>query len=249
MIKAMVEENKLLGGRVRLLQPLEGYRVALDPVFLAAAVPGSGCGKVLDVGMGTGAAALCLLARLPVDSLCGVELVPSHADLARQSVLANGYEDRCSVLCADLRSRPAPVPGSSFDVVISNPPYHGQGTFPSDPGRAHAHMEDVPLRDWIIFCLRCLKPGGWLVVVHRMDRLGEMLATLQGRAGGVEIIPLWPRVGQEAKRVLVRARKGSGSPLRLLPGLVLHNVSGDFTDAAQAVLRDGFSVDAAMALP
>lgn len=244
-----VNEDRLLGGRVRLLQPLCGYRAALDPVFLAAAVPGERCGQVLDVGIGTGAAALCLLARLPVRHLYGVESIPAHADLALRSLEINGHTASCNVVCADLRDKPAPVPGSFFDVVMTNPPYHGSGTRPPEPGRANAHMEQVPLSQWLGFCLRCLKTGGWLVVVHRMDRLGEILSALQDRAGGIEVIPLWTRSGQEAKRVLVRARKGSRTPMRLLPGLVLHDTDGAFTKAAQRVLCDGDSVDMAMSLP
>ena len=57
--------DHLLNGRVALEQPRDGYRVAIDPVFLAAAVPAKSGNKILELGVGTGAAALCLLARIP----------------------------------------------------------------------------------------------------------------------------------------------------------------------------------------
>jgi len=79
----------------------------------------------------------------------------------------------------------------------------------------------------------------WIGFVHRADRLDALLAALSGRAGEIVVFPLWPRQGQAAKRILVRARKQVATPLRLSPGLVLHEADGRFTAAANAVLRDG----------
>ena len=68
-----------------------------------------------------------------------------------------------------------------------------------------------------------LRPKGWATFVHRADRLDELLAGLRGRAGGIVVFPLWPKAGQAARRVLVRARKGTRAPLTLAAGLVLHS--------------------------
>jgi tRNA1(Val) A37 N6-methylase TrmN6 len=76
-------------------------------------------------------------------------------------------------------------------------------------------------------------------VIHRADRLDEVLAGLAGRAGAVVVIPLWPKAGEAAKRVVVQARRGARTPLRLAPGVVLHQADGSATPAAQALLRDG----------
>ena len=67
-------DDALLGGRLRFQQPARGYRVAIDPVLLAAAVPASSGARVLDVGAGTGAASLCLAARAPECQIVGLEL-------------------------------------------------------------------------------------------------------------------------------------------------------------------------------
>jgi tRNA1(Val) A37 N6-methylase TrmN6 len=85
-----------------------------------------------------------------------------------------------------------------------------------------------------------LRAKGALTLVHRADRLDEVILALR-RAGCAEIavLPLWPRAGEDARRVLVRARRGIAGPARLLPGLVLHQADGRFTAAAEAILRDG----------
>ena len=88
-----------------------------------------------------------------------------------------------------------------------------------------------------------LKYDGCLTLIHRADRLSAVLAALVGRAGDVIVFPLWPSPGRPAKRVLIHARKGARGPLRLAPGLALHDQSGGFTPTVEEVLRDGRSLD------
>ncbi|MEA1652986.1 hypothetical protein UAJ10_28720 [Nitrospirillum sp. BR 11164] len=90
---------------------------------------------------------------------------------------------------------------------------------------------------------RLLAPRGTLTMIHRADRVDEILARLAGRFGAVVLYPLWPRAGTEAKRVIVRARLGARTPARLLSGLVLHDEGGRYTPAADAALRGGAALD------
>jgi tRNA1(Val) A37 N6-methylase TrmN6 len=232
-------EDSLLGGRVRLVQPRRGYRAAIDPVLLAAAVAAAPGETVLDAGCGTGAAALCLAARLPAVRVVGLERDPAMAALARAGVAASGLGERVRVVEGDLLAAPSELRRVVFAWVMSNPPYlpavHGRS--PADPGRRAARVESVALSGWVAACLTRLAPGGRLVLVHRADRLPALLAALEGRAGEITVLPLWPRPEAAAVRVLVRARKASRAPARLLPGLVLHHPDGRSTEAARAVLR------------
>ena len=82
--------NDFLGGRVRLYQPVKGYRAGVDPVLLAAAVPARAGDHVLELGCGAGQALLCLAARVPGLRLTGVELQAAYADLARRNGALNG---------------------------------------------------------------------------------------------------------------------------------------------------------------
>jgi len=131
--------------------------------------------------------------------------------------------------------------GTIFDHVMSNPPHiaAGAATPSIHPERARAHVEqDLDLASWLAACLRMLRPGGLLTLLHRADRLADALAALHGPLGDLVVYPLWPRTGDRpAKRLLIQGRKGSRGPLRLLPGLVLHEADGRFSPAAEAVLR------------
>jgi tRNA1(Val) A37 N6-methylase TrmN6 len=227
-------QDRLLGGRVVFVQPAHGYRAAIDPVLLAAA---AGTPKrALDLGCGAGAALLCLLARVPDAHAVGIERDPKMAELARENIAANGFAERARIVAGDI----AQFVETGFDLVMVNPPYlEPARADPSpDPAKRAADVEsDLPLASWVKAAAKAAAPKGRVLFVQRADRLADLLRAMEG-FGEIVVCPLWPRAGQSAKRVLVRARVGSRAPLTLAPGLVLHGDDGKFAPAAEAILRD-----------
>ena len=241
--------DTLLGGRVTLLQPVKGYRAAIDPVFLAAAVPAKAEETVLDVGVGVGAAALCLAARVAEARVAGIELRRELVRLAVRNAEANGLARRVDFMVGDLVKGPRRLAPGSFHPVMANPPFieAGRGNRSPDEGKAVSNIESsADLEDWLRFCLLMVKPKGSITLIHRADRLDQVLVALAGRLGEVLVYPLWPGPAslagagdKPARRIILRGRKGVATPLRLLPGLVLHEEGGGFTPRAEAVLRGG----------
>jgi tRNA1(Val) A37 N6-methylase TrmN6 len=235
-----VSEDALLGGRVRLRQPVEGYRVAIDPVFLAAAVPAAPADTVLDIGCGVGAATLCLAARVAQCRITGIDRQRDLVRLAGDNVGLNDLVSRVTVMAGDLLRPPPRLEPGSFAHAMANPPFleAGQATPPPDRGKALAHVEgEADLGQWVRFALTMVRPQGTITMIHRADRLEQLLGHLAGRAGAITVFPLWPGAQKPANRVIVQARKGAGAPTRLVPGLVLHGPDGRYTAAAEAVLR------------
>jgi tRNA1(Val) A37 N6-methylase TrmN6 len=238
-------EDRLLGGRLRLKQPAAGYRVAIDPVFLAAAVPAEAHQLVLDVGCGAGAAMLCLAARVPHSRLVGLEMQRDLVRLAGDNIILNGLEARASVMIGDLLHPPPRLSPGAFDHVMANPPFHrpGHGEAAAS-GKATATIEgDADLADWVRFSLAMVRSKGTVTFIHRADRIDALLGQIAGRAGEVVIFPLWPGQGRAASRILVRARKQVAAPARLAAGLVLHESDGRFSANADGVLREGRGLD------
>jgi tRNA1(Val) A37 N6-methylase TrmN6 len=238
-----LSDDKFLCGRLRLLQPLKGYRAATDPVLLAAACPARPGDSVLDLGCGAGAASLCLGLRVPGLALSGLEVQPDYAELARRNAIRNGIA--LEVRDGDLARMPKAL-RRDFDHVIANPPYYGSGGSPSpEAGRARAMQVQTPLADWVATAARRLRPGGWLTLILITEGLPEVLSAMAPRLGSAAVLPLAPREGRPALRVLVQARKGGRAPFRLLSPFVIHQGAahdGDresYTPAANAVLRDG----------
>jgi tRNA1(Val) A37 N6-methylase TrmN6 len=242
---ALATEGTLLGGRVRFRQPAKGYRVAIDPVLLAAAVPAQDGERALDLGAGAGAAALCLAERVPG---CRVDCLEAQEDLARlaaENVSANGLDRRIIVHVGDLRRPPSDLPRAGFDHVLMNPPHVPveAADAPPDQAKRKATVDEIGIAAWLDAALRFLKPRGRLTLIHRADRLDELIVALSERMGEIAVIPLWPKAGEAARRVILRARKGAKSPAKLAPGLVLHDADGKFTAEAEAVLREGAALE------
>jgi tRNA1(Val) A37 N6-methylase TrmN6 len=232
-------DDAFLCGRVRLWQPARGYRAATDPVLLAACVPAVSGDRVLDLGCGAGAVALCLASRVPGLSLAGVEAQPLYADLARRNAARNGHA--MDVHDGRIENMPAAL-RRDFDHVIANPPFYAPGGTPSpDTGRATALMADTPVAAWVTAGLRRLRPGGWLTMILSTPLLPLALAVQPNAT----VLPLAARDGRAPARVIAQWRKSSRAPFRLLFPFVIHKGPAhdgdreDYTLAAEAVLRQG----------
>ena len=242
--EAELTRDGFLGGRLVVAQPRDGYRAAMDPVLLAAAVTARAGDSVLELGCGAGVASLCLASRVPGLALHGVELQPGYGALARANAAANGIDLAVSV--ADIAALPEELRGRSFDHVLANPPYYPKdgGTAARDAGRERALREALPLSEWVSVALRRLRPGGGLTMIQAAERLPELVAALEGRAGSLVVLPISPRDGRPAGRVIVFCRKGGRGAFRLLAPFILHagpahlGDGDDQTEAARAVLRE-----------
>ncbi len=242
-MSAETTRDAFLGGQVTLVQPRQGYRAGTDPVLLAASVCAKAGDRVLDLGCGVGAAALCLYSRVPGLKVVGVEVQPDLAAMAAQNALENTADFK--VVTADLTDLPADIRDSSFDHVLMNPPFYDHHTDPSPlPGKDKANRasaEGVSL--WLDAALKRLRPGGSITVIYRTEGLPMILSALHGRAGAIRVLPLAARGHRPADRVIVQALKGRSTPLVLLPPFVLHDGAthkqdGEgFSDAAEAILR------------
>jgi tRNA1(Val) A37 N6-methylase TrmN6 len=246
-VPASLTEDGFLGGRLRILQPEKGFRAGLDSVFLAASIPCSEGDSVFEAGVGTGVAALCLLARQPNLHVTGIEVSARYAMLCEENASRNGFPANLRVIKADLREAlrkdvaSMPIPGS-FQHALANPPFHEEGKSTASPNvlksQAHAFgIEDLEL--WVKLLHLMLTPRGSVTIINRAESLGRMLSVMENRFGDIRIAPLYPRRGTAASRVIVQGIKGSRAPLQLLPGLVLHGEGNSFSPEAEAVLRDG----------
>ena len=244
MTKNALTRDAFLSGRVHLWQPEKGYRAGVDPVFLAAAVPAKPGQTVLELGCGAGAALLCLHARVSGLRLTGVELQAAYAELARRNVTE--AKATAEIIQADISQLPVEVRQKRFDQVLMNPPYfdRDKGSASPDALRNAAMGEATPLAVWMDAGIRRVGPKRYLTMIHRMERLPEVLELVKNRMGSLIVLPLAGRSGRPAERFILQARQEGRAPFRLLPPWVLHagaSHDGDkesYTAETRAILRD-----------
>ena len=236
--------DAFLGGRLRIRQPATGYRAGSDPVFLAASVPASPGDSVLELGTGAGTALLCLMVRVPDLAVTGIERNPGHVGLARDNLGLNHLAG--TIVETDIACMPTSVTSRRFDHVMFNPPYFDRrtGSASPEPEREGSRSGETGMEAWIDAGLRRVKPGGTLTFIQRTEHLPRMLAEVGTRLGNVRILPMQPRRSRPAKLFILQGRKGSKGAFRLLPPIILHEGDrhhadgGDYTEAANAILRD-----------
>lgn len=242
--------DAFLDGAVILVQPANGsHRSGSDAVLLAACLHGVS-GHILDMGAGAGAVGLMVAHTCPDALITLAEKDPQMLACSDQSCAANaGLSARVEKLEIDLLAPEserlaAGLMRAHFDHIVSNPPYRKSGHVRAKPEKQAAHViTNGDLEGWMRTAASALKPGGSLTLIFAADGLMDLLETFKGRFGAVAVLGLHPRAGGAAERVLVRAIKGRKTPLRLLPGLVLHEVDGSYTEVARAVLKGDVSID------
>jgi len=235
-------------GGFSLVQPLGcGHRSGMDAMILAASVPDDFSGRLVDLGAGSGAAALAVLSRLKyVDEAALVEYSPLMLDFAEKTRChPNNHHlrARIKIIAADIclkgRARcAAGLADNYFDFAIMNPPFNAQTdkiTPDIEKARAHVMKEDV-WDSWLRTAAAIVKPGGGVALIARPAALFDILGSMRGRFGALIITPILPRPDSHAIRIVVSGKRGSRQALSLAPPLILHEREGhNFTKRADAI--------------
>jgi tRNA1(Val) A37 N6-methylase TrmN6 len=244
-------DDAVLGGRLRLRQPLRGHRVGHDAILLAAAAKAPPDGLAVELGAGVGAAGLALASRVPGLAVTLVEIDPALCALAAYNAERNGFGGRVRVVTLDVTRidafAAAGLAVGAADCVLMNPPFNDparQNASP-DASRRLAHVAAADtLPRWTETASSLLKAGGTLTLIWRADGLAAVLDALGAAGfGSIEVMPVYPRPGAPAIRVLVRAAKGGTGPLATQAGLTLNDSQSKPTTAAVAVLREGATLE------
>ena len=224
--------DAFLGNRLIVSQPDKGFRAGLDSVLLGSAVRPS-AKNLLDLGAGAGTAALVALADNSSLTATLVDADQAMLALAAHNLAANDFAARGKVLLLDLTAKgslraAAGLPADHFDSIIANPPFFdpGRGSAPSEQRAAARHMALQALDRWVKTAATHAAPDGEVIFVHTAEALPVLLPAFVQRFGAVTILPLCPRDGEPASRVLIRGIKGSRAPLTLLASRPLHESTG-----------------------
>lgn len=229
----------VLDKRLALCQPDDGLRTSIDAVMLGASCPAKDNQSVLDLGCGVGSAGLCVLTRVPSISLSGIDIQKDHIEIAEHNAKLNGLD--AQFYCSDIRDDHEI---GTFDHIICNPPYRDAGAYIRSPSAAKdtAIGHDMRLQDWTDFAWHHIKGQGSLCIIHDAAYTDSLIRSLYSekgkrRFGAVDIIPLYSKSSEAAKRVIVRGWKHRKSPSTLYAGIIIHEADGSYTKEAEDILR------------
>lgn len=199
----------VMGGAVKFMRG--AYNVTSDAVWLAAAVDTNKKQNptVLDVGIGTGGVAMCLMARMPNAAITGIDISDTMISECIKNAELNNRElelGRVDILKWKTNR--------TFDIVITNPPYF-KGIPRQSNGDAH---HNVDLTAWTRACLRRVKPRGYFYCIVDGAAGAEIIAALRsGMVGDISIVPLFGG-GKYAERVIISGRLGTRGGTKIYPG-------------------------------
>ncbi len=238
--------DEFIGGRVVVEQPRTGYRANIDSVLLSAAVS---CGKgdtILELGCGAGTILFCLMARVKGLKAYGVEIQERYAELARSNAKRNML--KVNIVTADICSLPVAIKKIEFDNVVLNPPFNRR----TSSYASNNKEQDISKREfnpdlpgWIDIAIKRCKVKGEIVIIHQIDRLGEILTAFADRVGDITILPVVSFRNENAKKIIVKCRKGTRGLLKLCPPLVVHKktpenlYSDSYTSSVKKILKNG----------
>lgn len=239
-----IVEDRVLDGRLRLLQPRKGHRAGSDAILLAAALPQLGQSALLDMGAGVGTVGLAAALMQPELRVTLLERDPDLVTLAARNAMLNDIAGRVTAVAGDVTARAAilselGLAPASFDAVAMNPPFYSPGGSRASPipNRKAAHVAEGALAPWLRTARRLLRPGGHLALIHRVEALPEVLAGLETGFGAVAVRPVHAFADKPAIRIIVTAILNSRKPATLLPAFVINGADGRLTPFSDAVHR------------
>ena len=226
-----MERFELLSNGMKILQQNGAFRMSTDSILLADFCTPLRGKHAADLGCGGGTLGILLCAANPDLHVTGVEIQEKACEIARRNIEINSLEARFSVIRADLRALEGVLDAGYFDAVVSNPPYFpaGSGMEPPDEAEAVARTERMcPFDALCASAARLLRHGGSFCLVHRPERLPELLSTLRSRHLEPKRLRL-VRHHADAKvsLILLEARSGGSVGLDILPDLILNDPFGE----------------------
>lgn len=220
---------------LKIIQNKYGFCFGMDSVLLSDfAKEIKKESKIADLGTGTGILGILLCGKTQNTKIVGVEIQKDVAEMAQRSVKLNDLQDRFTVICEDIKNLKGKYEVGSFDAVVTNPPYKKQGTGginEQETKLISRHEISANLEDFILVASYLLKDKGSIYMVHRPERLVDILVTLRKYKLEPKILKLvYPNHGKEPNLILIKATKNAKPFLKLEKPLYVYNEDGNYTE-------------------
>ena len=235
--------NRILRGKITIMQMKHGYRYGFDAVCLAAFVNGylkknEKVTSLADVGSGVGTISLILALKNKNLKITSIENNQHYIKIAEENIIKNKFVNNIKIVNADILNINQDL-NSNFNIVVSNPPFHNKKSNKSNNKFIDVAKRIVDLEKWLEGCIKILRDKGTLFLIIPSDILDLAFVNLKNKAGSFKIFPIWPDAQKNSKRIILLAKKGGASPTELMPGLKLFNNKGAESKKATLLSEEG----------
>lgn len=220
---------------LKIIQNKDGFCFGVDSILLTDFAKEIKEGsKVIDLGTGTGIIGILLSKKINLSKIIGVEIQKEVYEMAKKSIKLNQLEEKFEIINANIKELQEKIQMNTFDAVVTNPPYKKIGTGITNENNKKLisrHEITATLEDFIKITNRLLKDNGSLYMVHRPDRLVDIIENLRKfKLEPKKIKFVYPSVGKEANLVLIKATKNAKPFLKIEKPLYIYNEKGKYTD-------------------
>lgn len=220
---------------LKIIQNTEGFCFGIDAVLLSDfAKEIRNNSKVLDLGTGTGILSILLTKKTNLQKIYGIEIQEEVAEMARRSVKLNNLENKIEIINKNIKELEQIFEKNYFDSIVTNPPYKKLETGKTNEKQnkfISRHEVTANLEDFIKISFNLLKDKGSIYMVHRPERLAEIIYTLKKYKLEPKIIRfVHSNKEQEPKLVLIKAVKNAKEFLKVEKPLFVYNKKGEYTD-------------------
>ena len=242
----LLKENERIDSLQRngysIIQDSTRFCFGMDAVLLTEFVRLKKGDKVIDLCTGTGVIPILLCAKSEAAHFCAVEIQKESADMAKRSVALNELEEKIDVLCEDLNNLKGVFDNASFDAVTVNPPYMIPGKALVNPDESKAiarHEIKCTLRDVLSESSRLLKNGGKFFMVHKPERLDEIIVTMKD----LKIEPkrlriVYPKIDSKPNMILIEGAKCANAGMIIEKPLIIYDESGVYTPEVSKIYEE-----------
>ncbi|WHH57066.1 tRNA1(Val) (adenine(37)-N6)-methyltransferase [Petroclostridium sp. X23] len=228
---------------LKIIQDTRGFCFGLDAVLLANFSQVKKGSTILDMGTGTGIIPILIAGKTDAKKVVGLEIQQHMAEMSSRSIVLNRLEDRVQIIQGDLRNAVALFGASAFDVVTCNPPYMNSGgglVNPHDAKAISRHEIACTLEDVISVSSKLLKTGGKLNMVHRPDRLVDIVWLMRYyKIEPKRLRFIHPSYHKRANLILIEGARGGNPQLKMMEPLYVYDDQGEYSREINEIYNRG----------
>ena len=236
--------DKILRGKISIIQLKKGFRYGFDAVFLAAFVNGylkkikKKKISLVDVGSGVGTISLIIAYQNDQINITAIENNDTYLAVANENILRNNFQNKINLMQGDIFNIDNDLI-NRFDIVVTNPPFYDQQQKKSENELDNYAKRIINYESWIENSVKLLKDKGIIFLIIPTQLLEKSLKFLGTKTGSFKIFPIWPNQKKSSKRLILLAKKGGASPTELMSGMRLLNNRGKMTKKARTYSDNG----------